>query len=401
MEECWRWTKKADTHHWGVVWFDHKAIANIVSFKKTRNMVGPKNIGYDPFKDYFWVKIKGHAFEFWPSPEGSYCWTPQRDPGFEHLSFLETVAENKLRLPHREWKRCLQVRRLLHAAGCPCVNDLRKMLNSRQIEGCTLTVKDLENAQAVLGPDLATLQGKSTRKKPLPFVEQIVSIPKELTLRDDVELCIDIVCVNKMPFLSTVSKRLQCRTCERITKQGTKIESFQEALDKVLRVYNRGGFIVATIHADNEFKTYLNPLADRENEHPIDLNIYAAGEHVPEIERTNRIIKERVRATCARIPFKQMPILMIQAMVEDCAYKLNFFPVKSGLSDYCSPRTLVEKKSLHMRHLEHAFGEFGQVPEETTNAPAARMKDCIYLHPSYNQQGGCHVMNLHTAKSVA
>ena len=40
-------------------------------------------------------------------------------------------------------------------------------------------------------------------------------------------------------------------------------------MDETFRIYNKGGFTITTIYADNEFAPLLQPLAD---EHDIDLN---------------------------------------------------------------------------------------------------------------------------------
>ena len=42
-----------------------------------------------------------------------------------------------------------------------------------------------------------------------------------------------------------------------------------------------------------------------------------------------------------------------------------------------------------------------QAPQETTNTPAPRMLDCIYLSPAYNTQGGHILFNLHTKSIIA
>ena len=55
------------------------------------------------------------------------------------------------------------------------------------------------------------------------------------------------------------------------------------------------------------------------------------------------MIKERVCACYHRLPFKQMPLLLLVAMVEMCGHLTNFFPLSAGISDTYSPLTIVEK----------------------------------------------------------
>ena len=61
-------------------------------------------------------------------------------------------------------------------------------------------------------------------------------------------------------------------------------------IDKVLRVYNRVGIYINTIHANHEFKTLLN---DLEDQWEITLNFSNPVEHVPDIERENQTLEER------------------------------------------------------------------------------------------------------------
>ena len=139
------------------------------------------------------------------------------------------------------------------------------LLVTQQIANCPITSKDLDVAEYVFGPDISTLKGKSTRRKTrFPKVEEIVSVPKELyEVQKEVELCMDFMYVNRIPFLVTISKRLMYRTCERVFKKGTKSESFNATLDNVLRIYNKAGFRITVIHADNEFEPYLLSLLMR------------------------------------------------------------------------------------------------------------------------------------------
>ena len=179
---------------------------------------------------------------------------------------------------------------------------------------------------------------------------------------------------------------------------GNKKDSFNAALDEVFRVYNQNGYTIAVIHANREFKPLLQSLEDDKS---VKLNLAAANELVPEIERTNRMFKECLRACYHSLPYKNRHRALLLAMVEDCAYKTNFFPVKVGLSQYYSPWTLVEQKQLNYNlHLLHSFGEYVQAPQETTNTPVPRMLDCIYLSLAYNTQGGYILFNLHTKSLI-
>jgi len=73
----------------------------------------------------------------------------------------------------------------------------------------------------------------------------------------------------------------------------------------------------------------------------ITLNFASRNEHVPEVERYIRTIKERVRAIASFLPFKQYPPRLIAEMVYNAVFWLNTFPHNDGIHATISPRTLI------------------------------------------------------------
>jgi hypothetical protein len=71
------------------------------------------------------------------------------------------------------------------------------------------------------------------------------------------------------------------------------------------------------------------------------LNTTAAREHVGEVERKIRVIKERARGTFNTLPYKKLPKLMMIELLYFCVMWMNSFPVKSGISKKWSPWELV------------------------------------------------------------
>ena len=101
----------------------------------------------------------------------------------------------------------------------------------------------------------------------------------------------------------------------------------------MIDLYTRGGFQVGTVLMDNEFEKLRNLV-------PIlVINTMAAKEHVPEVERKIRLIKERGRGILNTLPFKKMPRLVLIELVY--MLWLNAFPAKSGVSETLSPREIV------------------------------------------------------------
>ncbi len=119
----------------------------------------------------------------------------------------------------------------------------------------------------------------------------------------------------------------------------------EEAFNKVLRMYNQGGFMISKIFTDPEFK----PIEEDMKENDIIMEYASAQEHVPDIEWTICTIKERFRCQFTRLPYGRMPILMVDILVQECAKWLNIFPPKGGISKYYSPMSILNGKMTKLR----------------------------------------------------
>jgi hypothetical protein len=136
------------------------------------------------------------------------------------------------------------------------------------------------------------------------------------------------------------------------------------------------------------------------------INLASANEHVPEIERIIRIVKERCRSTRHSLPFETIPKLMtihIVLNVLNVVKLLNFFPTKGGVSDTLSPKTIMSGETLDFKkHLSLQIGQYCQVHEEDTprNSQVTRTKWAISLGPSGNLQGGFKFMALNSGRKI-
>jgi hypothetical protein len=156
---------------------------------------------------------------------------------------------------------------------------------------------------------------------------------------------------------------------------------YEKALDQVLRTYKRAQFQVMEIHCDNEFHKLMDLFAAKQDP-IIKVNYATANKHVPRVERNNRTIQERVRATYHRLPYDDLPRTMVKYPVMESAKQLNYFPNKNGVSKYYSPRMILHQENINYdRHCEYHFGEYVLAHDDPkrTNTNASRALDCIYL----------------------
>ena len=58
----------------------------------------------------------------------------------------------------------------------------------------------------------------------------------------------------------------------------------------------------------------------------ITMNVCSEVEHIGDIERLNRMVKERTRRVATHLPYKKLPGRMVIELVHLCAFWLNVFP---------------------------------------------------------------------------
>ena len=125
-------------------------------------------------------------------------------------------------------------------------------------------------------------------------------------------------------------------------------------------IYTQHGFKVNHALLDGEFLPLRTDLLNM----GIVANFATRNDHVPEIERQYRVIKEQARACRSTLPFEVLPRLLVVEMVNNCALWINMFPEKGGISNV-SPRTLMTRIKLdYNKHFRLPFGSYVQVHNE-------------------------------------
>ncbi len=217
---------------------------------------------------------------------------------------VNTLEENKKFFTPRQFERAKTARDLFHSLVCPSVMNLKGAIRMNLIRDNPVTTKDVDLAEHIFGPDIGTVKGKTTRRKPLPVKDYHIEIPDELiNVHSDITLAIDGLTINSLKFLSTISRDIYYRTVHYMPT--TEAKNYQTTINDVCGVYRRGGFQVTDILCDNEFHASMDPIAALHTP-PITLHSAAAQEHVPEAERNNRVIKEQFQ-TCPTYTSQSTP----------------------------------------------------------------------------------------------
>jgi hypothetical protein len=236
------------------------------------------------------------------------CGLHYYDPRNEkHLAFVNTVSENKEGFTEIQIKSAELAQTLCNTLSYPSMKDFKWVIQSNQIKDCPVTIQDMDVARKIWGKNIAALKGKTTRSKLIPVARDYVKVPMELMkLHKEVFLTTDIFFVNKIHFFLTLSRKI-CFTGVNHLADRTVLQIIK-AFKDMYQYYLQRGFHIKTVHADGEFAP-LKSLIESMPGGPM-VNLASANEHVPEIERRTRVVKERCRATRHSLPFETIPKLM-------------------------------------------------------------------------------------------
>ena len=384
---------EADMTDIGSVYFDAGAIANILSFAKIREH---HKINYDCVRDIFIVHFASRIMHFKRSKKGVYYYDCRAGKG--EVTLLNTVEDLTDGFTKREVERATLARRVYSMVGRPSLKDFKNMVRSNLIRNCPLTVADIVIAETLFGPDIGSIRGKTVRRAPTTVTTDYVAIPAVIRDRmGPVEITADLFFVNSIPFLLTLGKRIKFMTLENVPDR--KAITLLRGLHAVRQIYLERGHTVSTMFMDNEF----TPLANDMKGVQINLNTTAAREHVPEIERQIRVVKERARSVYNTLPFAHVPSAVIVELMRQCVMWLNAFPVASGVSDTISPRTIMTGTTLdYKKHCRLEFGSYCETHEhpDKTNDMDPRSLPSLNLGPTGNLQGTHRFLNLRTGRII-
>ena len=278
------------------------------------------------------------------------------------FTFITTVDGNKAHFTKRQIDGAEKARMLHASLGLPSHYDFKWIIQSNQIVDCPVTVQDVEVALKILGPNIAELKGKTTRKTPAAVVLDIVQIPKEIReLHRRVTLSIDIFFVKGIPFFITLSRNIRFTTVTHLADR--RAPTIFKALWGIVLYYFQRGFQVTTVTGDNKFASLQEWMVDLPG--APHLNLTSTNEHEPYIERHIRVVKEWVRALRYSLPFQKIPKQMINYMIFYTVKLLNYFPVKGGVSDQYSPKAILAGEVMHFKYYSMPFGTYCQIHEKT------------------------------------
>jgi hypothetical protein len=125
------------------------------------------------------------------------------------------------------------------------------------------------------------------------------------------------------------------------------------AINQVKSMYLKQGFNITHLLVDGQFDTLHGGATGL----GITLNVVSRDEHIPEIKRYIKTVKECVQCIYNTMSFKQMPMHIIIKMVYASVFWLNVFPAIDDISNTMSSHIIIT--GLKLDYIKHCHLEFG------------------------------------------
>jgi hypothetical protein len=232
---------------------------------------------------------------------------------------IDTVTKSKNNFSRRDQSRASRVRRFQHVAAHPSDETLIYSSMTNGIKNNPITKQDIAMALEMLGKSRYSVQGKTVRHQPDAIDTESVSVPtKILNYYTSVTLSVDVMHVNKVPLLVSISEHIHYGTVKALDLM--KVPVLEQEIERIIKLYAVRGFHVKFILFDIQFKS----IKDR-NMLSVTVNVVGRGEHVPAIERFVMVIKERCRCYYAMLAFNVLPRMMVIHLLTTVMFYINAF----------------------------------------------------------------------------
>ena len=372
------------------VWLNPNGIANILSKHEVSQHY---RVRFDNWQDAgYFVTLGENDVRFGPSSSGLYFkdFGTNTDAGW---FFFATVKGAKSVYRKSHVIRAARARRAQNIVGRPGDRQFSKII--KLIKRCDVEQDDINRASKIYGANLGSLKGKTPARTNTSVVATVDRPPESiLDEYKQVILAVDIMFINKIPFLVTKSRDLQFGTVEQL--ENRQAPTFIAAIRDVVALYKARHFKVSTILADMEFACINNEFPN------IHVDICGVDDHIPEVERYIRTLKDRTRSQYNVLPFTHISKLVLRRMVENANFWLNAFPPTDGVSQEHSPRYIMTGRDIDMhRHVRCEFGAYVQTHEEHDNSMNSRTIGAICLGPTGSAHGTHYFMSLATGSRIA
>ena len=197
--------------------------------------------------------------------------------------------------------RARKARDLHHLPWAPSTHDLKSIITQNLIKDDPITIQDMDLATQICRPDIGSIKGMSTRRKPTPAMNNMIELPQELINRTfKLIMYIDIITINTCKFITIITSELYYCTMHYI--KSTKTDEFTTGIQEAFRIYRNTQYIIIEVRCDNKFSKTLMKLQNH-FKYKFLVSYYNPQEDVPAAERNNCTIRDRCRVKYHSFPY--------------------------------------------------------------------------------------------------
>jgi hypothetical protein len=232
------------------------------------------------------------------------------------------------------------------------------------------------------------LKGKTVRQRPERIEPEYLGNRRDFyRLHHFVTLTTDVMFVNGLAFFTTLGRDIRFGTAEHVPSRTAK--QLAKSLMQIIKFM------------DGEFEK-IKPEVE------LDVNISAAREHVDEIERYHKTLKERCRCVLSDMrpigsdAYQFLHKQIVIWLVYFCIMMLNSVPAAKGIKIRFAPREIVTGLRLNLKHIKAGCGDYieASTDEIITNDTKFCTQGCVPTGPSGNWQGSQVCFDLETGRVV-
>ena len=381
-------TLVGDLGAFGEVYYQPELCANVLCFAE---MAKKHIVTYDTPGNYFRVDCgKGAIYDFVESDKLYYCDMTKSTENERKNIMITTVEENEKKFTKSQVKRAREARRLSACLGHESDYTLWKILHKGSYRNLKITPDDIRRAREIYGPSVPVLKGTATHRRP----ESKIPYQIEYNATKKQRLHIDIMFINEMGFLVSVSKPLNLTMCQKLASKKSWV--VKNALVDMMKAYDMHSYCVTEVACDSE--AVLG--ASTWQISGMKPNFVPPGTHEPVAESKARRIKERVRAILHSLPY-EVPMFLLKWLVSFVVMRKNFIPVDGSGTNYSPRELLTGVRGDANTELRIPFGAYVQANEPyMDNTMKPRTKGAIALLPTGNDQGSVKFLDLASLKIV-
>ena len=212
-------------------------------------------------------------------------------------------------------KRADLARYLQECLCLPSSKDFAAAIDTGVIKECGIDRRHIKISDIIHGPAKAAIEGKTIqRTNKMPRDSGVITnLPSSVLERYGmVTLGIDVMHINRRPFILSVSKHIKYFQC--IGTRNKSPKSFLNAFEKMKAEYMVRGFVLKMIYANPAFAT----CETEQNKQGIQLVCCDTNAHVQFVKRGIRFVKERIRCVRSMLPseIKRIPSRLMRELLK-------------------------------------------------------------------------------------